>query len=181
LLRLQPVLTLVIAVVAIGLAIWEGMESRRQNRLTVQPRIAAEINTGRESGRAYIRMSVESTGLGPAVINTFRVFFDGALQDATGAPDASVWRNVLAAFDPSETQINARTLGTGYYFPAGREETLFEARRVQSDSDATSLAGSLARLGLQICYCSVYGTDCDEVLLTTRDLNPSDCERPMDR
>lgn len=71
LLRLQPLVTLIIAVAAIGLAVWEGVESRRHNRLTVKPRIAGEIHAGRDGAGEYVTLSIESTGLGPAVINTF--------------------------------------------------------------------------------------------------------------
>ena len=176
--RLQPLLTLIIAVAAIGLAVWEGAESRRHNRLTVKPRIAGAINAGRDGRGEYVTMSIESTGLGPAVINTFRVYFDGALQDTTPGPGTTVWDSVLSAFAAGDTQINAHSIGTGYYFPAGRQELLFEARRLQADAASAPLANQLSRLALQICYCSVYNADCDEVVLTTREVNTLSCRRP---
>ncbi|HSL70626.1 MAG TPA: hypothetical protein VK864_10325 [Longimicrobiales bacterium] len=175
--RLQLLLTPFIALVAIGLAIWEGVENRRHNRLSVQPRIAAEINSGRDDGGEFIRMSIESTGLGPAVINTFRVYFDGVPQDTLGGPGTSVWQSALDAFGTSKTQINAHAIGRGHYLPAGTRHLLFEARRLQSDSTAPPLTTNLGRLALQICYCSVYDTDCDEVLLTTGALVPLRCTR----
>ena len=175
--RLQPLLTLFIALVAIGLATWEGVENRRHNRLSVQPRIGAEVNSGRDDSGEFIRMSIESTGLGPAVINTFRVYFDGVPQDTLDGPGTSVWQSALDAFGTSGTQINAHGIGRGYYLPAGSRHLLFEARRLQSDSSAPPLATNLSRLALQICYCSVYDTDCDEVLLTTGELAPQRCTR----
>jgi hypothetical protein len=179
--RLQPFLTLIIAVAAISLAVWEGVESRRHNRLTVKPRVAAEINAGRDNRAEYVNMSIESTGLGPAVINTFRVYLDGILQDTTTGPGTSVWKNVLTAFGTNDTRINAQAIGIGYYFPAGSEELLFEARRPQADTAATKLADHLPRLALQICYCSVYNTDCDEVVLTTRQVSTLSCNGPPGR
>ena len=175
--RLQPLLTLLIALAAIGLAAWEGLENRRHNRLSVKPRIGAEIDSGRDGSGEYIRMSIESTGLGPAVIHTFRVYFDGVLQDTHDGPDTSVWQSALEAFGTSGTQINARGIGRGYYLPAGSRHLLFEARRPRSDATAPPLASNLGRLALQICYCSVYQTDCDEVLLTTGALVPQSCTR----
>ena len=114
--RLQSLLTLVIAVVAIGLAVWEGAESRRHNRLTVKPKVAGAINTGRDNRGEYVTMSIESTGLGPAVINTFRVYFDGALQGTTGRGTA-VWDSVISAFGAGDTEINAHSNWHGILFP----------------------------------------------------------------
>lgn len=175
--RLLPLLTLVIAVTAIGLAVWEGVESRRHNRLTVKPRIAGAIDAGRDSGGEYVSMSIESTGLGPAVINTFRVYFDGTLQDTAPGPGTAVWDSALSAFGSDHTQISAHAIGTGYYFPAGRQELLFAARRLQADTASVPLADQLSRLALQICYCSVYNADCDEVVLTTRNVNTLSCRQ----
>lgn len=175
--RLQPFLTLVIALAAIALAIWEGAENRRHNRLSVQPRIGAAINSGRDSGGEFARMTIESTGLGPAVIGAFRVYLDGVLQESEARPGTGLWNDVIAAFDTGATQINAHSVGRGYYLPVGRQQLLFELRRPASDSSLQALSSSLDRLALQVCYCSVYGTDCDEVLLTTRPIRPAACER----
>jgi hypothetical protein len=166
--RLQPMLTLVIAFSAIGLAIWEGAENRRHNRLSVQPRLGAEINSGRDNAGEFVRMSVESTGLGPAVIKTFRIYFDGVPQDSIRVSGGTAWQLAIDAFADSVTHVNAHSIGSGYYLPAGREQILFEARRSRPTSDNDlALTAILARLALQVCYCSIYNTDCDEVLLTT--------------
>jgi hypothetical protein len=123
-------------------------------------------------------MAVESTGLGPAVIQTFHIYFDGVPQDTITTPRSSPWRNVIAAFSTNVTQINARAFGSGYYFPAGRRQVLFEARRLKVNADGeAALADILDRLALQVCYCSVYNADCGEVLLTTSPLNAQSCTR----
>jgi hypothetical protein len=165
LLRLQPLLTLLIALMAIALTIWEGAETRRHNRLSVQPRLDAAIESGRDSAGEYVRMAIESTGLGPAVIRAFRVYLDGALQDTMTA-GMNPWRNVTEAFSTGRTSFSAHGLPTGYYLPPGREHLLFEARR-HTAGDGPALAGVPQRLALQVCYCSVYDTECDEIVLTT--------------
>ena len=173
--RLQAALALVIALAAIGLAFWEGIENRRHNRLTVKPRLAAEIETGRNSAERFAVMAIEGTGLGPAVIETFRIYFDGVPLGGDGS-SGSLWQKVLDAVD-SATQVNAHSLGEGYYFPAGRRYVVFEARRLRSEGEAGGLADVLDRLAVQICYCSVYGTDCEEVLLSTSSFKPETCRR----
>lgn len=174
--RLQPVLALVIAFAAIGLATWEGAENRRHNRLSVQPRLGAEVDAGRTSQSEYVRLVVESNGLGPAVFRTFRIYFDGVVQDSVTAAGVNPWRTVIAAVSDSVTQINAHAFGAGYYFPVGRREVLFEAVRPGGISTAGEpLADILTRLAVQVCYCSIYDTDCDEVVLTAGDLKPLPC------
>jgi hypothetical protein len=168
----------VIAVAAIGLAVWEGIENRRHNRLSVRPRLDGGIEAGRDSNGEYARMAVESTGLGPAVIDAFRVYFDGEIQDPGSRPSGRRWDKVIVAMSAEGVQINARAFGSGHYFPTGREYVLFEAKRPGApSSDVRPMSHLVDRLAIQICYCSVYGTDCDEVLLTTRQLQTIDCTR----
>jgi hypothetical protein len=177
--RAQAALALVIALAAIALAAWEGIENRRHNRLTVKPRLAGEIEAGREGADQFVRMAIEGTGLGPAVIGTFRIYFDGVPQDSTVASASNPWQNVVNAVSDTTTRVHARTLGDGYYFPAGRHYVLFEARRpvASADSAAGTLADILERVAVQVCYCSVYGTDCDEVLLTAARMEARECRR----
>ena len=175
--RLQPLLTLVIAVAAIGLAAWEGAENRRHNRLSVLPRLGAEIESGRNDAGTWARMAVESTGLGPAVITAFRIYLDGEVQDAETA-DGSRWDSVLALVGGDATEVNAHAFGAGYYFPPGRRYVLFEARRAPGAGESLPSLGDLTgRLALQVCYCSVYGSDCDEALLTASPVEAVPCPR----
>ncbi|HEY0671017.1 MAG TPA: hypothetical protein VGD27_02060 [Longimicrobiales bacterium] len=168
LLRLQPLLTLVIAFAAIGLAIWEGAENRRHNRLSVQPRLGAEINTGRDTAGEFVSMSIENTGLGPAVVTSFHIYFDGVRQDTVTAGGRMPWQSAIDAFAAAGAHINAHAFGTDYYFPAGRQQILFQAVRPKGETRANAaLADILTRLALQICYCSIYNSDCEEVVLTT--------------
>lgn len=176
--RLYSVLTPMIAVAAIGLAVWEGIENRRHNRLSVQPRLDGGIEAGRDGNGEYMRMAVESSGLGPAVIDAFRVYFDGEIQDSSSTASGRRWEKVTDAMSAEGVQIHARAFGSGHYFPTGREYVLFEARRLgASSSGVQTMSNLLDRLAIQICYCSVYGTDCEEVLLTTRQLQTSRCAR----
>jgi hypothetical protein len=176
--RIQPWVTLVIAVAAIGLAIWEGAENRRHNRLSVQPRLAGAVDAGRESAAEYVRMTVENTGLGPAVVKTFRIYWDGVPRDTIKPSSSTQWQTVIEAVADARTQVTARGLSRGYYFPPGRQHTVFDARRTSPSPEGEgALARVLDRLAVQICYCSIYNTDCDEVLLATARTTTLSCTR----
>ena len=182
--RLMPLLTLVIAFSAIGLAIWEGLENRRHNRLTVQPRIGAEIDAGSDGEQEFVRLGIESNGLGPAVMTAFRIYFDGELQDTTDEFGTSRWSAVMEALElenDSTIRMNAQAFGEGYYLPTGREAIVFEVTRpmrLPGDTVTPPLIDLLDRLAIQICYCSVYGSDCGDIPMTTGDTEMQPCPVP---
>src|SRR5688572_25654309 len=95
--QLQSLLVLVIAVVAIVLAAWEGLENRRHNRLSVQPRLGGEYSSGRQGDSQYVRIAVENTGLGPAVIKSFRMYLDGKEVTRGDDTDRDRWNDIIAA------------------------------------------------------------------------------------
>jgi hypothetical protein len=90
--------TLLVAVSAVGLSIWEGMEMRRHNRLSVLPNLtvgggnvtvdageAARLQgTSRTVDEAshIVQRTFRNTGLGPAVIKRALVFPAGAAAGA---------------------------------------------------------------------------------------------------
>ena len=168
--RLQSLLVIIIALVAIVLAAWEGLENRRHNRLSVQPRLGGEYSSGRQGDTQYVRIGVENTGLGPAVIKSFRLFLDGKQVEAD---ERAIWDGVIQAVAPSGMQVNAHAIGTGYFLPAGREFLLFEARGPMPRT--ASIMDTAKRLGIDICYCSIYNSDCDRVTLATGPLDVGTC------
>jgi hypothetical protein len=50
--------------------------------------------------------------------------------------------------------------GAGYFFPPGAESIILEIRQPADSVPRVSLADFLDRIGLELCYCSVYGTHC---------------------
>ena len=178
--RWQPVLTLVIAITAIGLAVWEGLADRRHNRLSVIPRLGAEMYAGSNAENEFVHVGIESNGLGPAVITAFRVYFDGELQDDGGSSGAT-WHAVQRAVEEEGgIDMNAQAFGAGYFLPPGREEVIFEATRPRAaEGTPGRLADIFGRLAIHICYCSVYETDCGEID-TKEDLEKAACPVPSD-
>lgn len=180
--RIQPLLAITIALAAIGLAAWEGCENRRHNRLMVQPRLGVEIASGRDDAGEYGTMAIASTGLGPAVARTFRVYLDGELLDVpttSNDPWAAIVQDLSAADSlGGELRIHTQAFGEGYYFPSGSEQVLFEARATGRPQGAPPLGRLLERIAVDICYCSIYGTDCDRALVAIRPVATEACPSP---
>ncbi|HEX6133055.1 MAG TPA: hypothetical protein VFZ24_03665 [Longimicrobiales bacterium] len=177
--RLQSLLALVIAVVAITLAAWEGLENRRHNRLTVQPRLGGEYSSGREGDSEYVRIAVENNGLGPAVIGSLRIFLDDTALPARSGIGRSPWSVVIDSVATEGMHVDAHAFGAGYFLPAGREYLLFQARRPRGSAPDDAPIGAIAdRIGIDICYCSIYGSHCDRVTLATKPLDVGPCPDP---
>jgi hypothetical protein len=173
--RLQSLLVLLIAVVAIVLAAWEGLENRRHNRLSVQPRLGGEYSSGRQGDSQYVRIAIENTGLGPAVIKSFHMYLDGKQVTRGDEEDRNRWNQIIAAVATDGMQVNAHAFGAGYFFPAGRDYLLFEAR---GPKPATGNISDIAdRLGIDVCYCSIYGSHCDRVTLATKGVDLEPCPK----
>jgi hypothetical protein len=170
---LHSLVAILVALAAITLAAWEGFENRRHNRLSVQPRLAASVAISADDGGSEASMSIESTGLGPAVIRRFHVYLDGALLDTADVPLNDPFAPVTRVFAGAVTGINTRTLGIGYFFPAGARTVLLELGAAPGDRQP--LADLLSRVAIDICYCSVYDSDCGQTLVATREIDVPSC------
>ena len=195
--RLQLVgnlVTLLVAVSAITLSVWEGCEMRRHNRLAVLPNLDANArNLVVEAGAAVTvggqprtvdqqqstrRVSVRNTGLGPAVVRKALVFSAGAPRGAapvaeTQADGESV---SLYSIDALLARLQAQhpdmllftgAIVQGEMLQAGDALTFYEAAiPTASVPDSTQgwrvVRDKVAQYSFVICYCSVYGEDCDQ-------------------
>lgn len=64
-----------VALSALGLAVWEGIRSRRHYRLSVRPKLQLLRALSRSSDP--LALKVQNVGLGPAVFVSFEYFVDG--------------------------------------------------------------------------------------------------------
>lgn len=69
------VLAFVASVVSIGIAVWQGFETRRHNRKSVTA--ALSLNVSVNSKHDDFGISLASVGLGPAVVTGVDLFLDG--------------------------------------------------------------------------------------------------------
>jgi len=65
----------IIAVCALGLSIWQGVQIRKHNRLSFRPHLTTWTHRNAENGSYAVELI--NNGLGPAVIDDFVVYVDG--------------------------------------------------------------------------------------------------------
>lgn len=185
-------LTAAVALSAILLSVWEGLENRRHNRLSVMPHlesIEASYASASPIELEYFRMlssldslyavsyALKNSGLGPAVLQNMLVFHGDTLVYDT-AEDASdfFFSDVEGAVNelPFVTSVLKHPYGVGAMLKAGEIHDFLAVGIPMSAVDADTLDRWPPRIVIEdvletysfvFCYCSVYETNCDAVHL----------------
>ena len=187
------ILTAAVAIAAILLSVWEGVENRRHNRLSVLPNLTgAERSIGvispiTNDGFPFLQgadslyaisYALENTGLGPAVIENFLVFEgEEKIFDAVQADSAYQKRGVRRGLRqlPFGTGFLNESYGPGDMLKSG-EVHGFMSVSISLSADTSVTEGPrwlpnlvqdevLEKRSYVFCYCSVYGSDCDQTHL----------------
>jgi hypothetical protein len=100
-----PIGSAVIALAALGTAIWQGYVMREHNKLSVLPRLNIDVHN--QPG-IPVKIELKNQGLGPAIINKFRLkldnkeykvdsveSMDAVLKEAGLIPAQISWRGFL--------------------------------------------------------------------------------------
>lgn len=188
---LANVLTAAVAIAAILLSVWEGVENRRHNRLSVLPHLEPQevtlaSNSSIEDGRFLlpsgldslftVSYAMENTGLGPAVLQNILVYqdgdkvFDAAQSDETYFPGQMKDNLRQLPFPVGTTQ---QPYSVGQMMKAGEPHVLLTAfaRYPWLNRDSLEHVNplemmkreALAQRSVVVCYCSVYEEDCEQV------------------
>ncbi len=149
------VAALITAVVALGLAIWQGLETRLANRLAVVPHLVFTTNFAKPlPGFDFFGIRLENRGLGPAVLTEFRLFVDAkpVETDAGGG-----WRATLNLLGLNEPWVRYYWFSPDTYLEKDDPEILVSIVRDQVRPETMRrFREAISRLGVAICYCSVY-------------------------
>jgi hypothetical protein len=146
----------VIGLAALGVAIWQGFESRKHNRLTAKPRLDFGIDFA--LNRERVGVFLENTGLGPALITNLNVSLDGA---TVAVPYGDLWptvlRNLRSSTSP-ESWVTWTAFGTApRAIPAGSRVEILAAAVLTLTAERLEFFNDLIpRLTISIDYCSAY-------------------------
>jgi hypothetical protein len=150
---------LAISVISLATAIHHGkvMEqlvatNAKQAQAAVWPYLALQATLERAEQSTF-RMSLLNNGVGPAQVRTFEVLVDGV-----PVPN---WRALRAACcaevaDVADTGLTASS-AIGAVLPANKDRVVFALQRMpQNERLFDAFVGSLKRLEVRACYCSVF-------------------------
>lgn len=170
---LANVLTIFVALAAIGLSIWEGRENRRYNRLSVLPHLESSQEVLQEASkrRFTITYGLKNTGLGPAVIKNLYVYRDGTeIFEATTEGKLYSFSGFLDDVNALPFQVGSfvQSRGTGDLLAINDLHLLFRLHTPEADTvsewpPAVVKKEVLDRYSFLFCYCSVYDEHCRDV------------------
>jgi hypothetical protein len=158
--------SVVVAVCALGLTVWQAVISRRHNRLSVTP----HLTTWTQSDEATGRYSVEvlNNGIGPALIRIFCVYVDG--QGIGGEGPEPIEKALKILFPTYAYRSSQAFMAPGYMMSPKESRSLVAVQFLgpplpkQEEVDHAT-----RRTRLLIEYESIYG---DEHVLDTEALRP---------
>jgi hypothetical protein len=148
-----------IAIFALITSVWQGVEARNHNRLSVKPILTIDRNYNRDittsvSGEKdtipMFQFIIKNSGIGPAIVRTFDVYLDDKLIDAK--KDKSPWTKL-------DNELN---ISQNSWF---RKGDVFITSQNQSIIKCNENKELLKRLHIVINYASIYG---EESTLTVR-------------
>ena len=165
-----------LAVAAILLSVWEGVENRRHNRLSVQPRIDGSSQVSDEDGLWRQAFRFSSDGLGPAAVTEFRVYWQGLETWNGRAPAAASgpWQPVLDRLS-DRFDLTASSLGVGSVLRVGEDYQVLLVRQ-RSAGSIGDLLDATSAIGVLLCYCSLYGDQCRAAAIGRTPIGPSTCQ-----
>jgi hypothetical protein len=144
-----------IAIAALGTAVYQAKLSRDQAKASVWPYLIQ----GNSGNNGYARI-IQNVGIGPAVIRSFEVTVDS--QPVANWAAAAKAMGITLSWKGHRTT----TFGSGLVLPTGALVDLLE---LPDSGDVRLIRAQIERLHTRVCYCSLY-KDCWE--LTSPDHDP---------
>jgi hypothetical protein len=159
-------LALVISGIAAGASAYQTYVIRKQFSATVWPYIS--FVTQSSTDRSF-ELDVSNSGIGPALIFDAVVTRDGKAVSSPGTPTSLPAISTAIAPEQAEAKVDERSsrehgtanmtatsISPGDVVPAGQK---LQVLRVEGKYLTRRVIGSIRRVDLQLCYCSLLG-DC---------------------
>jgi hypothetical protein len=166
--------TLVVALAALGVAIWQGWVQRKHARLSVKPVLDTYSRDVLESPSEEIGVWIKNTGLGPGRATEIRVFVDGIRL-----PPMEKYADYRDALKQHGVYATNHVVQKGAILPAGESWGLFTVRLDSFPKENWPLVHrqfleGLYRLAIEVDYESLYGESGD-----TERMDMSERRRPI--
>ena len=146
--------SLIVAVVALSVAVWEVRSSRHHNRLSVRPELMQYSDASEDD--LVFRLGVENCGLGPA-----RILWCG-LEDlpatAPGNTPLAVRGYIEQIIGAVSNRVTVELIHPRYVLAQGeKREVLAVELRDITQEQARVIFGRLRRLDVRVKFESLYG------------------------
>jgi hypothetical protein len=140
---------IIIAFTSICISIWEGMETRNHNRLSVRPKLEVFFNGGKDS----FGYNVINSGLGPAIITKMKISIDGNKINSAGFSGFDEFINKL---DLKGIDLSHSAIDSGITIIAGSSKIIIGCKFDKTDNRDKLLTNIFKRVSIALGYVSMY-------------------------
>lgn len=145
--------SVVIALCALSLSIWQGMATRKHNRLSFRPHLTTWANSNAEKG--FYSVELINNGIGPAVIEDFSIKVDGKQVSGEGAE--LVEKALKIALPNLQYHSQQSYLAKGYSMAPKERCTVLAVQFMGKPLPSREVIEHALNKGeLEICYKSFY-------------------------
>jgi len=147
----------VVAVCSMAVAVYEGSQTRKHNRLSVLPKLTPVVGLNWKKPKDALGFSIENNGTGPAIINSVTVYLDGKPMPQS---NSGGWLELFEKLELFGQSNRYYKFDTGDALSVGQSKKL-----LAYDPDLAKEEGetpvrfyqALERISVKITYASVYG------------------------
>jgi hypothetical protein len=150
---LLSIAALLLSLCAVVTTVWQTSIMRQQLRLSVWPKVRADVRFLSDNGESYFRIKLMNLGVGPAILRDVRITYRGQRVDSL----SQFWDRVLAennAKPARSTELN--TISAGEVLVQQQSVVLIEARGA-TPSTADLFRKARPHLHITVRYASIYG------------------------
>ena len=141
--RILSISAIIIAVVSILVSVWEGTETRKHNRLSVQSKLEISFKANVNN----FGYSLVNSGLGPAIIYDKKTFVDGKEIDYSGF---SGFEDFLEKLGLEDRYMGQGAINPGNSIKAGRTENIILFKLNEEDDREKVLPEIYSRVSFEI-------------------------------
>jgi len=149
--------SIVIALCALVFSIWQGIQARRHNRLSVRPYLTSSMHNSEDNGIYSHAVYLENNGLGPALIDEFVMKCDGRI--ITLLAYDQIKRILKSLFPNSNCTPTAEYIANGYSISAKERIAIlniqFVVGYIMPSNEVLEDADN--RIEIEVAYKSFYG------------------------
>lgn len=143
----------IIALCALGFTIWQGVQTRRHNRLSVQPHLTTWNHS--EHNKLLYTIDLINNGIGPALIKNFSIRVDDKPINGDGSEPI---KKALKLLFPNYSYHSYQSYVGAHYMMAAKEKRVLVQFQFTGDTvpPPEEVEHAIKRSRLLIDYESIY-------------------------
>lgn len=152
---IASIVAVLVAFFALGVTIWQGVETRKNYRLSVTPHVNCTFSF--TTSNEYSGISIENKGIGPAILLGIDIKYSGRNYNFLERPGELINDIKKDLFIKSKVKnFHCCVLDANDYLSVDEKIPLIYIEK-PADSDIETLHKIFSDLQIQIKYSSIYG------------------------